>query len=118
MKTICVMRDLYKALAQFEVGFEKVYGVSLNEAMVLCSLNEAQDKMTSSAIAERTEMSPSHTSKVISNIEDKAYVRRSLGKEDKRLMLFELTPKGQELVDQFVLDKVEIPALIKPLFES
>ena len=33
MKTICMMRDLYKALAEFEAQFEKEYDLSLNEAM-------------------------------------------------------------------------------------
>ena len=32
MKTICVMRDVFKAMARFEDAFEKVYQVSLNEA--------------------------------------------------------------------------------------
>ena len=41
MKTICVMRDVFKAMARFEDAFEKVYQVSLNEAMILCALQEA-----------------------------------------------------------------------------
>lgn len=36
MNTICKMRDIYKALSIFETAFEEVYGISLNEAMVLC----------------------------------------------------------------------------------
>lgn len=40
MKTICVMRDVFKAMARFEDAFEKVYQVSLNEAMILCALQE------------------------------------------------------------------------------
>ena len=42
MKTICMMRDLYKALAEFEAQFEKEYDLSLNEAMILCALQEAK----------------------------------------------------------------------------
>ena len=30
MKTICVMRDVFKAMARFEDSFEKVYKISLN----------------------------------------------------------------------------------------
>lgn len=116
MKTICVMRDLYKALAQFEMEFDKVYGVTLNEAMVLCSLNEAGKEMTSTAIAERTEMTPSHTSKVISSVENQGLITRSLGKIDKRQMFFSLTKEGKTLVEQLILDKMEIPELIKPIF--
>ena len=41
MNTICKIRDIYKALSIFETAFEEVYGISLNEAMVLCALREA-----------------------------------------------------------------------------
>ena len=50
MKTICVMRDVFKAMARFEDAFEKVYQVSLNEAMILCALQEASpNNMTARA---------------------------------------------------------------------
>ena len=65
MNTICKMRDIYKALSVFETAFEEMYAISLNEAMVLCALREAGKEITSTAISERTEMAPSHTSKVI-----------------------------------------------------
>ena len=39
------MRDIYKALAGFEAQFEEVYGLSLNEAMILCALQEAQKEI-------------------------------------------------------------------------
>ena len=60
MNTICKMRDIYKALSIFETAFEEVYGISLNEAMVLCALREAGKEITSTAIAERTDSSDGH----------------------------------------------------------
>ena len=33
MKTICAMRDVFRAMTSFETAFEKVYQISLNEAM-------------------------------------------------------------------------------------
>ena len=106
MNTICKMRDIYKALSIFETAFEKVYGISLNEAMVLCALREAGKEITSTAIAERTEMAPSHTSKVI---------RGALGEVDKRQMYFSLTEAGKKRLNELDLDKVEIPEMLKPL---
>ena len=35
MKTICVMRDVFKAMARFEDAFEKVYHVPLDAAIIL-----------------------------------------------------------------------------------
>ena len=115
MNTICKMRDIYKALSIFETAFEEVYGISLNEAMVLCALREAGKEITSTAIAERTEMAPSHTSKVIRAVEDKGLIRRALGEVDKRQMYFSLTEAGKKRLTELDLDKVEIPEMLKPL---
>ena len=110
------MRDFYKALATFEMNLEATYGLSLNETMILCCLREAGEEMTSTALSERTEMTPSNTSKVIGSIEEKGYIHRSLGLKDKRMMYFSLTPKGKEIVSQFIGDNLEVPELLKPLF--
>ena len=115
MNTICKMRDIYKALSIFETAFEEVYGISLNEAMVLCALREAGKEITSTAIAERTEMAPSHTSKVIRAVEDKGLLRRALGEVAKRQMDFSLTEAGKKRLNELDLDKVEIPEMLKPL---
>ena len=45
------------------------YGVSLNEAMVLCSISG--ETVTAGTIVERTGLTPSHASKVISLVEKK-----------------------------------------------
>ena len=115
MNTICKMRDIYKALSVFETAFEEMYAISLNEAMVLCALREAGKESTSTAISERTEMAPSHTSKVIRAVEDKGLIRRALGEVDKRQMYFNLTEAGKKRLDELDLDKVEVPEILKPL---
>ncbi len=109
------MRDIYKALSTFETNLERSYGVSLNEVMILCCLQEAGEAKPSSALAERTEMTPSNTSKVIGSIESKGYIHRSLGLKDKRMMYFNLTPLGKELLERLKLNQLEIPDILKPL---
>lgn len=113
-----MMRELYKALTGFEAAFEQQYGLSLNEAMVLCALHEAKKEMTSTAIAERTELAPSHTSKVIRSVEIKGLIQRDMGKVDKRQMYFSLTAAGKTRLQAIQLDEVEVPGLLKPLFEE
>ena len=83
MKTICVMRDVFKAMARFEDAFEKVYQVSLNEAMILCALQEASpNNMTATSLSKRTELTPSHASKMLRILEEKELIVRTLGEED------------------------------------
>ena len=83
MKTICVMRDVFKAMARFEDAFEKVYQVSLNEAMILCALQEASpNNMTATSLSKRTELTPSHASKMLRKRTDCQNTRRRGPKTD------------------------------------
>ena len=100
MKTICAMRDVFKAMGNFETAFEKMYQITLNEAMILCALKEASDKVTATNLSKQTELSPSHTSKMLRILEEKG-----------------LTHTGKQRVNELELDKVEIPDLLKPLFK-
>ena len=63
------MRELLKALSELETQLINTYGISLNEAMVLCSIGG--ETVTAGMIVERTGMTPSHASKTISLIEKK-----------------------------------------------
>ena len=117
MKTICMMRDVLRALSAFEVTFEEAYKVSLNEAMILCALHESKKEMTSTNLAKRTDLSPSHTSKMIRILEEKELIERTLSESDKRLMFFHLTKTGSKKVKELSLEGVEVPELLKPIFE-
>ena len=94
METICLMRDIYRAIQTFEADFQKVHRVCMNEAMLLCSLSGG--KRSAAEIAAINAMSPSHTSKVIRSVEEKGFVKRVLGEQDKRKMYFELTAAGKK----------------------
>ena len=52
MKTICAMRDVFKAMGNFETAFEKMYQITLNEAMILCALKEASEKVTATNLSK------------------------------------------------------------------
>ena len=116
MKTICAMRDVFKAMGNFETAFEKMYQITLNEAMILCALKEASDKVTATNLSKQTELSPSHTSKMLRILEEKGLIVRSLGSEDRRQMYFHLTQLGKQRVTELELDKVEIPDLLKSVY--
>lgn len=117
MKTICAMREVFKAMTDFEIAFEEVYQLSLNEAMVLCTLKEATEKMSATNLSKLTDLSPSHTSKMLRILEEKKLIVRTLGSEDRRQMYFHLSPAGQKRANELKLDKVKIPKLLKPLFK-
>ena len=113
---ICVMRELMMALSDFENKLMEAQGVSLNEAMVLCALGG--ECVTASVIAERTGMRPSHASKVIGALEERGYLMRELGKQDKRQMYLSLTEAGKECLGRIKAYEFEVPKLLKPVFEG
>lgn len=109
------MRELFKALSDLENQLIALYGVSLNEAMALCSIGS--EMLSASEISEMTGLAPSHTSKVIKSVEDKGFIKRNLGKKDKRQMYFKLTEKGNDCLLKIKEEGIDIPEFLKVLFE-
>ncbi|KGN98357.1 DNA-binding protein [Porphyromonas gingivicanis] len=116
MKTICVVRDLYRVLEKFENNFQETYALSINEAMVLCALGEEGTPMIPTVLGTRMGIRTSHLSKLLRRLEEKQLVSRSLGQEDRRQMFFSLTEEGKERLHQLDLEQIEIPELLRPLF--
>ena len=117
MVTLCKIRDIYRAIAEFEVRFVQQYDLSLNEGMLLCTLLN-RPKLTSSEIAEVLGLSASNTSKVIRSVEDKGLIKRVLGTKDKRQMYFSLSEKGKRSLSAIKCDEIEIPDLLKSILEK
>lgn len=109
--TLCRIRDLYRAIAEFESSFSKTYGISLNEGMLLCTLLD-KGQQTSSEIADALGLSHSNASKVIRSVEDKDLITRQVGKEDKRQMNFILTAAGRELITRIKNTTYQLPELL------
>ena len=59
MEAICVIKDIYKTLYQFEKAFSDVHEITINEAMLLCCLKDNQPKSPSVNISDyRTHVYP------------------------------------------------------------
>ena len=104
---ICAMRDLLKALAALEARLAEAYGLTLNEAMVMCSLGD--DTLSAGDIVACTGLTASHASKTLRAVEDKGLVARRLGREDKRQMFFALTRKGRALLSRLKEQGLDLP---------
>lgn len=109
---ICKVRDIYRAVLSLERYFEDSYDLNLNEAMLLCTLCEAT-QLTAGDLADRLGLTSSNTSKVIASAEKKKLIKRCLGKDDKRKMLFSLTPQGEERLGTLKADPVELPEALR-----
>ena len=114
IESICVMRDLCRALAELEKELTERCGVSLNEAMVLCCVGG--DTLTAGKISEQTGLSASHASKVIRSLETKGWLVRRFGENDRRRMQFTLSEAGAARLQSLKETALTVPDLLKPLF--
>lgn len=115
MDKLCKIRDLQRAVNRFEANLEQLHGISLNEGMALCSLSKA-GRLSCGELGEMLGLTPSNTSKVLRSVENKGYVSRELGTEDKRQMYFSLTDKGKALLASVNCKTIETPEILKMLF--
>lgn len=110
------MRELVKALSELENQLVSNYGVSLNEAMLLCCISG--DTLTASTISDTIGLTPSNTSKVIRSAENKDLICRALGDKDRRQMRFSLTDNGNRLLQKIKKEEITVPEFIRPLFNE
>ena len=116
MDKLCKIRDIQRAVNQFEQSFDKEYGISLNEGMALCSLLK-QGCLSSGEIGELLGLTSSNNSKIMRSVESKGLVERVMGTKDRRQMYFSLTPEGKELISAITCEQVEISPLLQKLLE-
>ncbi|MDR2120978.1 MAG: MarR family transcriptional regulator [Tannerella sp.] len=117
METLCRIRDIYRAIVEFENTFQRRYGLGLNEGMLLCTLSKA-DACTSGEIASVMGLTCSNTSKVIASAEKKELIERTLGNCDKRQMYFKLTDRGRAQLAAIRECEPELPELLKTILSE
>ncbi len=107
MEEICKIKDLYRTLYIFEREFQAKNDITINEAMLLCSLKEGSPR-SAHEICEFIGLSSSRGSRIINTTEQKGFIKRNMGKEDKRQMIFTLTESGKSKLDEMNKKKLEI----------
>lgn len=107
-ETFCRIKAVHQAIAEFERTLTERHGVSLNEAMLLCSL-ASQSPLSAGSIALQLGLSHSNASKLIRSAENKQLIARTLNQADRRGMLFELTPQGCRRLEQINAQPLPIP---------
>lgn len=112
MESFCKIRDIYRAITEFETRFEKRYGLGLNEGSLLCALRDVP-RLSSGEIARQLGITQSNASKVIRSAEKKGFIQRSLGNDDKRQMYFSLSAEGRDCLGRLQCCDIEIPEVLK-----
>lgn len=114
---LCRIRDIYRAISAFEVELQRVAGLNINEAMLLCVLSEG-DTLLSGEIAERLGLTRSNASKVIASVERNGLIRRQACPEDSRCQRFHITKKGTQALELMHSDEVQVPEIIRNIINT
>lgn len=113
---LCLLRDIYRLIREFEVDFQQKYDLCLNEGMAVCSLKNGEQ--TSSDLANRLGLSASNMSKVLRAIEDKKLIKRMLGEEDKRQMYFSLTERGVRKLKEMANEQNQMLEVLDMIYRT
>ncbi|MDD2436172.1 MAG: MarR family transcriptional regulator [Massilibacteroides sp.] len=113
---LCSLRDIYRAIREFEIKFSQKHDLCLNEGMLLCTL--CSEMYSSSEIASLLGLTNSNASKVIRSVEEKGFIERRLGQEDKRQMYFVLSSKGQKKLKEIKEADAEIRDVLLQIIEK
>ena len=108
---MCRLRDIYRAIAEVENEMLSTFGMNLNEAMLMCQLNDKAG-LTAGEIADALGLTQSNASKVIRSLENKKLLVRSLDKTDKRVMHYQLTKAGREKMQTMNCDELTFPPIL------
>lgn len=114
---LCILRDIFRSIREYEIDFQEKYDLCLNEGMALCSLNR-KGKITSSELADCLGLTNSNTSKVIRSIEEKGLVDRIMGKTDKRNMYFKISKDGIKKLQEINEAEAEIESILDLIYNT
>ncbi|OPZ98187.1 MAG: transcriptional repressor MprA [Bacteroidetes bacterium ADurb.Bin416] len=114
VEDICVIKEIYRMLYQFEKDFQETHHISINDAMVLCCLKNGEEK-SAGEICEFVGLSNSRVSKVLCAVEDEGYIVRRLGSNDRRQMFFSLTAKGNQKMNEMMGKQLHFSDLLKTI---
>lgn len=99
MEPICRIKEIYKTLYQFERIFSERHELTINEAMLLCCLRDGRPR-TAGTLCDFVGLSNPRVSKVITAVEGKGFLLRTISPHDRRQMLFSLSDGGYAKIRQ------------------
>ena len=108
---MCVLKDVYREIYRFENDLRETSGLSVNEAMILCSLREKD--ATSGDLAAELSLSPGRMSRILDWLENKTYIIRSFGINDRRVINVTITKKGQDCMERLRSSELREPEFLK-----
>jgi DNA-binding MarR family transcriptional regulator len=110
MIDLCSVRKLQNAIKELETTLKKDTGLSLNDAMCLCSISRGIREP--GLLARELDLSPSRLSRILDSLETRNLVTRSLSDKDRRSISVQLTSYGDALIIQYRCAQEAVPDIL------
>jgi len=94
----CQIRIQWRKLQQLDQQLKNNFDISLDEAILLCCISHSCKNQGD--IAGQTGLTPTQASRVLSRLETKGFIDRSVGEDDKRKMLFTINTAGEKKLQE------------------
>ena len=91
------INNSWRRLKKLNQDIQEQAGISLDEAIVLCCLS--QRCKCQGDVAEQTGLTITQASRVLSRLENKSLIQRSIDDADKRKMIFTITSTGLQTLE-------------------
>ena len=109
---LCALKDLLRLVSGLEEHIMDRYGLTLTEALALCSIGGGCS--SGGDLAREVGLSPSRLSRILGKLERKGLVERLRREDDRRSWDTMPSPEGKLLLERMKRDGVDVP---EPLTE-
>jgi DNA-binding MarR family transcriptional regulator len=96
-ETMQSLRRIFKALQNYSHEVSNQYGITGPQLWVLKTVFQ-NESLPLGKLSQKMYLHPSTITGVIDRLEKKGYVSRDRDREDRRVVMVQLTPKGKRLV--------------------
>ncbi len=94
----CRIKSTWRRLHSLETRLQREHGIGLDEAILLCCLSRRCN--CQGDIARETGLTSTQASRLLSKLETKGMVERSIGEDDRRKMIFSLKGQGVDKLNE------------------
>ncbi len=115
-KQLCALKGLLRLVAGLEEEIMERYGLTLTEALTLCSVGGGCS--STGDLAAEVALSPSRLSRVLGKLERKGLVERRRRAEDHRNWETEPSPSGRLLLEDMRATGVTVPGPLNAYLET
>ncbi len=113
---LCALKGVLRAVSRLEADIHAAYGLTLTEALCLCSIGGGC--ASAGNLAEEVGLSASRLSRVLASLEAKGLVERERRADDRRNWNNAPTGAGMALIGRMKAEGIAIPEELERITEG